>query len=55
MNDDHTNALLSALEAQRNNALNGQVKAEAALTMALAKITTLEAKIVYPIDGPEAA
>jgi hypothetical protein len=42
MNEAHTQAVLTALEAQRNNALNGLVNTEAALTVARAKITELE-------------
>ena len=42
MNEAHTNAVLAALEGQRNNALNGLVNTEAALTIARARIAELE-------------
>jgi hypothetical protein len=45
MNEAHTNAVLAALEGQRNNALNGLVNTEAALTIARARITELEKRV----------
>ena len=45
MNEAHTNAVLAVLEGQRNNALNGLVNSEAALTIAKARINELETEI----------
>ena len=45
MNEAHTNAVLAALEGQRNNALNTLVKTEAALTIAMARISELEDRV----------
>jgi hypothetical protein len=45
MNEAQTNALLAALEGQRNNALNTLVKTEAALTIAMSQISELQAHI----------
>lgn len=45
MNEAHTNAVLAALEGQRNNALNGLVKTEAALTIARSRISELEQEL----------
>ena len=45
MNEAHTNAGLAALEGQRNNALNTLVKTEAALTIAMARISELEDRV----------
>ena len=58
MNDAHTNAVLAALEGQRNNALNGLVNTEAALTIARARISELETRLAQSaqvIDVPGAA
>ena len=45
MNVAHTNAVVSVLEQQRNNALNGLVNAEAALHVAKARIVELEKEV----------
>ena len=45
MNEAYANAVITALEGQRNNALNGLVKAEAALTVATNRIGELEVKL----------
>ena len=53
MNEAHTNAVLAALEGQRNNALNGLVNTEAALTMARARITELEKALAAATVKPQ--
>jgi hypothetical protein len=53
MNEAHTNAVLAALEGQRNNALNGLVNTEAALTIARARITELEKALAVVTTMPE--
>lgn len=45
MNVAHTNAVVAVLEQQRNNALNSQVNAEAALHVAKTRIVELEKEI----------
>ena len=58
MNEAHTNALLAALEGQRNNALNLLVKTEAALTIAMARVSNLEQELKAaqaPTAEPETA
>jgi hypothetical protein len=45
LSEAQVNALLGALEAQRNNALNAQAETAANLTMAQAKITELDQQV----------
>ena len=45
MNEAYMNAIVTSLETQRNNALNGLVKAEAALAVTTTRNSELEAQV----------
>ena len=51
----HTNALLAALEGQRNSALNSAVNLQAGLTLANARIKELEDQLAKPVGPTEKA
>jgi hypothetical protein len=53
MNESHTNAVLAALEGQRNTALNNLVNVQAALTITQARVKELEQKVAEVSIQPE--